>query len=372
MALNRSRSLQKDRNAVATVYNSGLSTYEYIYPEDNKIVFDKGRNQSFWDNPAGYGVDYGEFTIFPYIDFKAQVKMWGAGGGAHGSSGGAAGAGGGHAQANVSFFKNIPYVVWVGESGFYNHHSHDGSGNRHQYRSGCSFGGGGGGGHNGGGGGGMSGLFFHCLPTNGGPGHGLKAISTYFRSPGQSNSLLIAGGGGGGGHHSNGHHGQGGGGGGDTANVGHAQANANQHAGGHRWAAGAQGQIGWQFQGGFGGPSSNTGGGGGGWYGGPGGSHADSHHNGGSGGSGHILTNTTNERPNWWIREKYPNIVRNASHATAPGNHGNNDVSAAQTGDSDYINYTGYGGGHSGTFTPNTSSGNNGRVLIRYQGNGAL
>lgn len=351
---------------VATVVNSANGEVDYMMPEDGKIVFDKGYSQSSWDGPW-YGVRYGEWTIVPEIDFKAEVKLWGAGGGSHNASNGAAG-GGGHTYGDVQFIKGIPYVVWVGEGGYYSHHNYDSNGSRSVFRMCSTFGGGGGGGHNGGGGGGLSGLFFDAAPTNGGPGHGFGAVATTFRSPGQSTALLIAGGGGGAGHHARSQHGQGGGGGGEVANHGHAQAQANQHAGGHRWDAGSAGQIGWQFQGGFGGSSSYTGGGGGGWYGGPGGTHHSSHHNGGGGGSGHIIPNTTGERPNHWIKQMYPNIVRNAATVTAPGVHQNHNPAAAGTTDPDYVNYVGYGSGNS-SYAPG-SSGNNGRVMIRFKGIG--
>jgi hypothetical protein len=368
MAINR---VQTDRtDVIATVINSATGAMEYLYPEDNSIVFDKGSGQSLWNDP-GYGIRYGEWTIVPTVDFKGQVKMWGAGGGSHGATTGAAG-GGGHTAADVKFLKGVPYVVWVGESGFYSHHNYDSNGSRYRYRMSSSFGNGGGAGHNGGGGGGLSGLFFDAAPTNGGPGAGFNAVGTTFRSPGQATSLLIAGGGGGAGHHGTSNHGQGGGGGGDTANPGHAQQPANQHAGGHRWDIGAAGQIAWQFQGGYGGASSYTGGGGGGWYGGTGGTHHSSHHNGGGGGSGHILTNTAAGYPNYWIREQYPNLVKNAVTTTAPGAHQNFNPAPAGTSDPDYVNYAGYGGGNSTTFTPTTSSGRNGRVMIRFRGYGDL
>jgi hypothetical protein len=354
--------------SIATVVNSATGEVDLLYPEDNSIIFDKGTGTS-WIDDQGYGVNYGEWMIVPTVDFKTQVKIWGAGGGAHGSTGGAAG-GGGHTYGDVRFLKGVPYIVWVGEGGFYSYHSYNSNGGRYIYRSNTTFGGGGGGGHNGGGGGGMSGLFFQAAPTNGGPGHGYQAVATSFRSPGQSTALLIAGGGGGAGHHGTSNHGQGGGGGGEVANHGHAQAQSNQHAGGHRWDAGSAGQIAWQFQGGFGGSSSYTGGGGGGWYGGPGGTHHSSHHNGGGGGSGHILPNTTGERPNYWIKEQYPNIVVNAGTTTAPGVHQNHNPAAAGTSDVDYTNYVGYGAGNSTTYTPSTNRGNNGRVMIRFKGIG--
>lgn len=368
MPINR---VQKKRTDVlATVVNSGNSQVEYLSPVDNSIIFDKGFGQSSWDS-AGYGVGYGEWLIIPHTDFKAQVKVWGAGGGSHGATTGAAG-GGGHTQADVKFIKDIPYVVWVGEGGFYSHHNYDSNGSRYRYRMASTFGGGGGAGHNGGGGGGLSGLFFDSAPTNGGPGHGFGQVATTFRSPGQATAILVAGGGGGAGHHGTSNHGQGGGGGGDTGHAGHAQGVSSQHASGTRWDIQAAGQIGWQFQGGFGGSSSYLGGGGGGWYGGVGGTHHSSHHNGASGGSGHIVSNTAAGYPNYWIREQYPNLVRNALTTVAPGTHQNHNPAPAATTDIDYVNYVGYGGGNTTTFTPNTASGNNGRVMIRFKGLGDL
>ena len=368
MAISRN---QSSNSIIATIINSATAEINYAYSNDNEIIFDKGRGQSLFNSP-GYGVDYGEWFLFPSSDFKANVKMWGGGGGAHGSAGDAPAGGGGHTVGNVNFMKNIPYVIWVGESGFHNHHSFDTNGNRYRPRVGCAFGGGTGGGHVGGTGGGLSGLFFDCAPTNGGPGAFCQHLGTTFRSPGQSTALLIAGGGGGSGHHTQTNHGRGGGGGGDTAEVSHAQSPANQHGAGHYWNSGTTGQTGWPLQGGLGGATSYTGGGGGGWYGGPGGSHSGSQYNGGGGGSGHIITNTQSGYPNFWIRQLYPNIVSNASTTTAPGSHSVNNPAPAGITDSDYINYTGYGGGSSSTFTPTVSSGNNGRVLIRFRGFGNL
>jgi len=367
MAIKRQQ--KRSNDILATVVNGANSDVSYIRQpvKQDSIIFDKGDGQSLWNN-ARYGLGYGEWMIVPNQDFKTQVKMWGAGGGAHGGSTGAAG-GGGHTYGDVQFLKGIPYVVWVGESGFYNNHSHDSSGNRYRFRTGTTFGGGGGAGHNGGGGGGLSGLFFDAAPTGGGPGHAFQNVATTFRSPGQPTSLLIAGGGGGAGHHDTGHHGQGGGSGGETANHGHNLAQANQHAGGHSWTGTDNpGNPGAQFQGAYGGSTSYTGGGGGGWYGGPSGSKHSTHHNGGGGGSGHLLPNTTTEYPNYWIKEMYPNLVSNAGSVAAPGLHQNHNPAAAGTSDSDYINYSGYGGGNSSTYTPNSSSGNNGRVMIRFKG----
>lgn len=365
MAIKRAKG-QGRPNVIGTVVNHVTSDISYLEKNDGAIIFDEGYGQSFW-NTDEYGVQYGEWLIVPHEDFRAEVKMWGAGGGAHGNTNGAAG-GGGHTYGDVTFYKDRPYVVWVGENGFYSHHNYDSNGSRYRPRMNCTFGGGAGAGHNGGGGGGMSGLFFDCAPTNGGPGAHYASIGTTFRSPGQATALLIAGGGGGAGHHNTSRHGMGGGGGGLTANPGHAQAAANQHAGGHRWNTGSSGQIGHQFQGGFGGSSSYTGGGGGGWYGGTGGTHHSNHHNGGGGGSGHIVSGTADEYPNAWIKNEYPNIVTNAGTSTAPAVHQNFNPAAAGTTDPDYVNYSGYGGGNSTTYTPNTSSGVCGRVIIRYKG----
>jgi hypothetical protein len=361
---------QRDKpDILATVINTATSETSYIRNpiKQDSIIFDKGTGQSLWNNP-GYGVTYGEWMIVPNDNFITEVKMWGAGGGAHGGGGtGGAAGGGGHTYGTVQFLKGIPYVVWVGESGFYQNYSYDSNANRHCFRSGTTFGGGGGGGHNGGGGGGLSGLFFECAATGGGPAHGINAVSTTFRSPGQSTSLLIAGGGGGEGHHSGSNHGGAGGGGGETANAGHATAPATQHSGGHKWDTHYPGNMGTQFQGGHGGANSYTGGGGGGWYGGTGGTYYPGHHNGGSGGSGHLLPNTISEYPNYWIKEKYPNLVSNAGSVVAPAVHGTYNPAAAGISDIDYVGYTGYGGGNLDTYTPNRSSGNNGRVMIRFK-----
>ena len=364
MSINRKAT---DRvRGIATVYNTATSEVSYVEPNSGGIIFDRGRGQSNWDGPW-FGNLYGEWTIIPHEDFDAQVKCWGAGGGAHGSTGGAAG-GGGFCYADVTFLKDKPYVIWVGESGFYGHHNYDTNGTRIQYRIGITFGGGAGGGHNGGGGGGLSGLFFDCLPTAGGP-HGFHgATSTSFKSPGQQSALMIAGGGGGAGHHGTTNHGQGGGGGGVNGAVGHGQAPANQANQGHSWNAGSAGHEGAEMTGGFSGGSSYTGGGGGGWFGGSGGSHSGSHHNGGSGGSGHLLNqNSQTSHPNRWILDRYPSIVSNSYQETAPGAHQNHNPAAAGTTDPDYIQYTGYGAGNSATFTPALSSGNNGRVVVRLK-----
>jgi len=366
MTINR---VNQKINALATIFNTATAEYTFVdesmTSNSRGVIFDRGTGQSGWDH-MGYGQRYGEWTIVPHETFKADVKIWGAGGGAHGSTGGAAG-GGGFGRARIEFYKDIPYTVIVGEGGFYAHHNHDSNGSRYAYRSNLPFGNAGGGGHNGGSGGGLSGIFFDAGPTNGGPGAGMYANGTTFRGVGQTTALLIAGGGGGAGHHGTAQHGQGGGGGGSTGHVGHAQSPANQFNGGHIWWDGSHGRNGWAFHGGMGGPNSYTGGGGGGWFGGGGGSYraTGGHHNGGSGGSGHAIDQGNARHPNRWIVAKYPTIVSGSYLETAPGSHQNHNPAAAGTTDSDWVNYVGYGAGNSGTFTPTTSSGNNGRVLIR-------
>ena len=353
------------RFGVATLFNSSTGETSFINPDSSGLIFNRGYSYSSWDS-ADYGISYGEWLLVPNETFDAEVKMWGAGGGAHNTSGGAAG-GGGYARADIKFISNKPYVIWVGEGGFYSHHNYDTNGNRGVLRSGSSFGGGGGAGHNGGTGGGCSGLFFDAVPTNGGPGHGYSAIATSFRSSGQPTALLVAGGGGGAGHHGTTQHGQGAGGGGQIAGVGHAQSPANQDNAGHRWNASTNGSEGWEFQGGFGGANSYTGGGGGGWYGGPGGTHQAGHHNGGGGGSGHALDLYSQPRhPNYWIKQNYPDIVSRGYLEASPGTHQNHNPAPAAISDSDYVNYVGFGSGNSATYTP-TTSGNNGKVLVRLK-----
>jgi hypothetical protein len=354
-------------SAVAVALNTALATHEYIYPNTGSIVFDKGTGSSNWNIPK-YGINYGEWVIRPFVDFNAEVKMWGAGGGAHGSTGGAAG-GGGFARADVTFYKDRPYTVIVGEGGFHGNHVYDGNSNRYNARIGGAFGGGGAASHVGGGGGGFSGLFFDSGPTNGGPGTGHQMNSTSFRGAGQANALLIAGGGGGAGHHGTSAHGQGGGGGGSSAGVAHAQDAPNQNNAGTRWNGHNHGELGRKMHGGYGGNSSYLGGGGGGWYGGSGGTHHSSHHNGGAGGSGHALDQySTARHPNFWIKSVYPTIVRSSYLEAAPGTHQNHNPAPAATSDVDYTNYVAYGAGNSTTYTPDTQSGNNGRVILRFKG----
>ena len=145
MAINRSSSKAP---ALATIFNTATAEYttvdESLADSPNAVLFDKGRYSSSWNAPW-YGTNYGEWVIVPHQDFEAQVKIWGAGGGAHGSTGGAAG-GGGFAKARVEFYQGIPYSITVGEGGFYAHHNYDGNGSRYAYRTNTTFGNGGGGG----------------------------------------------------------------------------------------------------------------------------------------------------------------------------------------------------------------------------------
>ena len=56
---------------------------------------------------------YGIWTITPIVNFTANVKMWGAGGGAAGGNGGA----GGYAQGQLYFYSNSSYQLTVGMLG---------------------------------------------------------------------------------------------------------------------------------------------------------------------------------------------------------------------------------------------------------------
>jgi hypothetical protein len=357
----------KNSNYLATLFNTAYSTYEYIPLESNMNVkiFDKGTGTGQPGSNAVPGVDFGEWVLIPQKTFQADIKMWGAGGGAHNASGGAAG-GGGYARSSITFFKDKPYTLWVGQGGSYAYHNHDSNGNRTNYWESGGFGGGGNGGHNAGGGGGMSAIFYntHGLEGMRGAQYGTGPMGT-FDGPNQGNVILVAGGGGGAGHHSTSNHGQGGGGGGVYAHVGHAQSNATQTDAGHAWRDGSYGSGGYRMHGGHGGSSSYTGGGGGGYWGGAGGTHrgTGSHHNGGGGGSGHALDlNSTEPHWNYWIKERYPTMVRDSYMEIAPGNHQNHNPAAAASGDSEW-NGSGQGAGNGTQGTGN--GGRNGRIIMR-------
>lgn len=370
MALKRDRSLGGGKPRLALLFNATMAEYSYIEsasPGDK--IFDVGSGQS-WKDDQSDGLNYGEWLLVPQTDFVAEVKMWGAGGGAHGSTSNAGGGGGGFAKADIEFYKGMPYTIVVPETGYYNHHNGDANMCRHSGRFQGGWPNGGGAGHNGGTGGGSAGIFFDASPTLGGPGAMADHAATTFQGAGQATAILMAGGGGGMGHHGNSSHGQGGGGGGLAAGVGHAQGQATQVWGGHVWATGSQGTSGIPFQGGVGGPSSYTGGGGGGWWGGTGGTHHSTHHNGGGGGTGHALDQSDGRHPNEWIRTRYPDIVKNSYLEASPVSHSSYGATPAATGDVDYNSkgsHEGWGGGHSTTYTPSTNRGNNGRVLIRLK-----
>ena len=346
----------------------------------------EGVSYGIVENDNDLGCTYGDWTIIPLRDFEAQVKVWGAGGGAHSHGTEKTAGGGGFSRADITFFSKIPYTIWVGQGGFYSTGRYSTNHNRWQYRTNGTFGNGGGAAHAGGSGGGLSGIFFNTFGNDVGPGGGhgshspgsndVGGVATWFRSPSQNNSLVIAGGGGGQGN--TGAHANGGGGGGANGQVAHNAGGGSQTAGGY---AGYNGALaGGPFQGGFGGNTSHAGGGGGGWFGGGGGGHTGGHHDGGGGGSGHVLDlhSTTGYR-NLWIKQAYPHIVRNGYTEAAPsiGNSVYTNV-PANYNDEDW-GLAGLGAG-SGQWATNSSSvirygywtnwrsGTNGRVVIKVTG----
>lgn len=335
--------------------------------------------------PSGFGFNYGEWTIIPTRTFIGEVKLWGAGGGTHSHGDNSYAGGGGHTKGEVTFLEGIPYTFWVGQGGKRSWRNYSTNGARFIYRSNGTFGNGGGAGDDGGSGGGLSGLFFNTLGNDGGSGGGHNnggygtsdyagGVSTWFRSPSQNNALLIAGGGGGAGHYRTNHHGQGGGGGGTNGNPGHNSGAGTQSGGGNGGYNSAQ--AGFALHGGAGGNSNHGGGGGGGWHGGGGGGHTSNHYNGGGGGSGHALDlhSTTGFR-NFWIKEKYGDIVRNSYTETSPARHGTYVNMPAGRSDEDW-DYAGVGGG-AANYTDNTNSkkflgfhspwraGTNGRFVLK-------
>ena len=401
MAIDRSTF---NNDSIAVLVNQDLGTHTYLKPNARGVIFNSGGGFGQGNDgtlPAGYnwgaevqgfglfvnesdfGNKFGEWTIIPTIDFSAKVKLWGAGGGSH-SHGGTtdAAGGGGHAQADITFLKGTPYTIWVGQGGYYSQGRGWTSHNSHNYRTGGTFGNGGSGNHAGGAGGGMSGIFFNTLGNGGGPGaghgynhtsdHSYGGLATWFRSPGQQNSLLIAGGGGGQG--SNTTHGQGGGGGGTTGNASHNNSGGTQTSGGSGGYNSAE--AGYAFHGGRAGYNSHSGGGGGGWYGGGGGGHSGGHHDGGAGGSGHALdANSASGYANYWLKTARPNIVRSSYMEVAPGSHSNRGSNApAYIADADW-NHAGIGAGtanfssiasdriETGQQT-NLRTGSNGRAVI--------
>jgi len=386
MTIHRTKG-KSDRGGLAVLINNTTSSHSYLDANVNRKIVNIGGgfgaveenmgvniNQSqaggvnSWNGRSGMGFNYGDWTLIPTRNFTAEVKMWGAGGGAHSHSSDSFGGGGGYARAEITFLQGIPYTFWVGQGGFYSQSRYSGNGNKRNYRTSGTFGNGGGGGNNSGSGGGMSGLFFNTLGNDGGPGAGhgtgntgndFGGVSTWFRSPGQQNALLIAGGGGGCGHNSSGHHGQAGGGGGTS---GHNSPAGTQTGAGGAWTNGSQ--TGYQMHGGHGGDGSHAGGGGGGWYGGTGGSHSGSHYNGGGGGSGHSLElNSTTGYANYWIKQRYADIVRLSYMETSPSAHGTNVNMAAGRTESDW-GYAGLGAG-----AAYTSGNSNSIKYIGYQGN---
>jgi hypothetical protein len=402
MSIQRTKS--KSSDDIALLVNNTTSAHSVLSPsEANPVIFNVGggfagtENQvGFNTNPPRFGSDnsyseikmrgttFGDWTLFPMRRFEADVKMWGAGGGAQSHSGDSWGGGGGYARAQITFYPETPYTIWVGQGGFHCQHRYNGNHNRWNYRTSGTFGNGGGGGQSAGSGGGMSGIFYNTLGNDGGQGAGHNSqghggsdtyggVSTWFRAPSQNNALLIAGGGGGQGHSGSGHHGQGGGGGGTNGREGHNSPGGTQTGGGGSWTNGSQ--SGHQMHGGHAG-NSNTGGGGGGWFGGAGGSHTDNHHNGGGGGSGHSLeANSVSGFRNFWIKSIYPNIVRETYMEQAPGSHGNRTNMAAGRSEGGW-EHAGCGAG-TGNHNSNSNSmkwlghynswreGTNGRVVIK-------
>lgn len=322
-----------------------------------------------WDHNPWFGTNFGEWTIVPNRNFVAEVKLWGAGGGSHGHGGNSYAGGGGYAKGDILFLEGIPYTFWVGQGGFYSQGRYSTNGNRYNYRTSGTFGNGGGGGHNAGSGGGLSGIFFNTLGFESqGSGHNSQGhsnntevggVNTWFRTPSQNNALLVAGGGGGAGHSNTSHHGQGGGGGGTTGRNGHNSGGGSQTGGGSGGYNSAQ--AGHQLHGGWGGNNSHGGGGGGGWYGGGGGGHSGSHYNGGGGGSGHSLElNSVSGYRNYWIKEKYGDLVFNSYMEQSPSQHGTYVNMAAGRTNADW-GYAGLGAG-----TANHNSNNNDRKWIGF------
>ena len=201
-------------------------------------------------NPLNIGTT-GTYTITPSTTFTADIKMWGAGGGA-GAQGGSGG-GGGFSSGRYTFQSGSTYYILIGQGG------RAGAG-------GTATGGGGSGDTHRGGGGGYTGLF-----TGSSAAH--------------ANALIIAGGGGGAGGGSG--SGPGGAGGGTTGQAGNGGSGA-QPGGGTQSAGGAA----------SGGSSSAAGsaltganglsGGGGGYYGGGSGGDHGQYAPGGGAGSGYI------------------------------------------------------------------------------------
>lgn len=403
MSIQRTRG-DSNKGGLFSLFNNVTGSHSYMdIPSDgiNKVIdigggfgvdetVPVGTNHSnalgavnYYANPTGFGFLYGDWTIIPNRTFSAQVKLWGAGGGSHTHGGNSFAGGGGHARGDILFMEGIPYTFWVGQGGFYTQSRYGTNEQRHQYRTGGTFGGGGGGGHNAGSGGGLSGIFFNTLghesqgvPSNvghnGAPNVG--GTTSWFRTPSPQNALLIAGGGGGAGHGNQSHHGQGGGGGGTNGNVGHNSGAGTQTAGGGAGYNSAQ--AGGHFFGGWGGQGSHGGGGGGGWYGGGGGGHSGGHYNGGGGGSGHSLElNSVAGYRNFWIKGAYGELVSNSYMETSPSAHGTYVNMAAGRSDADW-QYAGVGAGAANYNTNDNNlkllgmhqawrSGTNGRVVIR-------
>ena len=403
MTIQRTRG-KSDKNGIALLINNTTSSHSHLDANTERKIVNIGggfgsTQESFgpgfytsswgalgsWNGRSGMGLNYGDWTLIPTRTFEAEVKMWGAGGGAHSHGGDAYGGGGGFAKSQITFIEGIPYTLWVGQGGFYAEYRYGGNGNRRNYRTSGTFGNGGGAGHNGGSGGGMSGIFFNTLGNDGGPGAGHGnlntgedggGVSTWFRSPSQNNALLISGGGGGAGHTTySSHHGQAGGGGGTTGNHGHANGGGTQTAGGGHWTNDAQ--SGYQMHGGHSSTGSQAGGGGGGWYGGGGGAHYSSHYNGGGGGSGHAIDlNSIAGFPNFWIKQRYGDIARGSYIETSPSQHGSANVNMAAGRNQSDWGYAGIGAGaaqvsnnlntmkYLGTHG-NLRDGTNGRVVIK-------
>jgi len=366
----------KQRQPIAHIFNEALAEHSDVFWENNKYggrIFAKGKgyNSHNFDHvePGSvneYGVKFGLWTIIPYRSFYGSAKVWGAGGGARSyDTGDAVSGAGGYSSATIKFMKDTPYTVLVGQPGDHVTHRRSSVGVRDNFGQAGTFGNGGGGSVHGGSGGGLSGIFFNTFGNHGGPGHGHGAVYTTARSVGRQNALIIAGGGGGSGHHSTGHHGTGTAGGGTNGTSGHNAGGGSQTGGGGNWGHGSQ--AGYSLHGGHAGDAGQSGGGGGGWFGGAGGSHHSSHHNGGGGGSGHALDLYSNpEHWNYWIKEKYPNMVRNSYLAIAPGNHQNHNPAPAEQNEVDANTSQGWGTG-SGR-TGSSHGGGNGRMIIRVLG----
>jgi hypothetical protein len=217
----------------------------------------KGQTEWKFSEDGELNIGYfGEYTIIPFNDFTATVKMWGGGGATSGNN--AIGGGAGYSTATITFRRNTPYVLRIGQGGSEGTASASGA----TYLSGGAG----------------------TTITGSTEGGGYTGI--FKESVLQANALLMAGGGGGGGGSV-----AGGAGGGSSGGAG-AGTSGQQGGGGTQLAGGAASTLngataGSALTGGIGqttsGAAASQGGGGGGYFGGGGGNTG-----GGGGGSGRI------------------------------------------------------------------------------------